>query len=108
MSGGADDDAVFKALADPTRRSLLDALHARDGQRLHELCAPTGLSRQAVAKHLAILEDAGSASTTSAASTPSPPSRKLWRPKDERARPTESSPSSTTACTSSPTGAPAR
>lgn len=54
-----DDDAVFKALADATRRRLLDALHARDGQRLHELCADTGMTRQAVTKHLTILEAAG-------------------------------------------------
>lgn len=54
-----DFDAVFKALADVTRRRLLDALHARDGQRLHELCAGTDLTRQAVTKHLGVLEDAG-------------------------------------------------
>lgn len=55
-----EDDAVFKALADPTRRALLDALAARDGQPLHELArlAP-GMTRFGVAKHLAILESAG-------------------------------------------------
>ena len=49
-------DEVFKALADPTRRSLLDELFQRDGQTLGELCAGLEMTRQAVAKHLAILE----------------------------------------------------
>lgn len=52
-----DDDAVFRALADPSRRLLLDRLHARNGQTLGELCQGLEMSRQAVAKHLAILED---------------------------------------------------
>jgi DNA-binding transcriptional ArsR family regulator len=51
-------DAVFKALADPTRRRLLDTLRARDGQTLGELCEDESMTRQAVTKHLAILEDA--------------------------------------------------
>jgi DNA-binding transcriptional ArsR family regulator len=51
-------DRVFKALADPTRRRLLDRLHARNGQTLGELCGQTDMTRQAVAKHLAILEEA--------------------------------------------------
>lgn len=51
-------DAVFKALADPTRRQLLDRLHARNGQTLNELCEKMEMSRQAVAKHLALLEEA--------------------------------------------------
>jgi DNA-binding transcriptional ArsR family regulator/uncharacterized protein YndB with AHSA1/START domain len=51
-------DAVFKALADPTRRDLLDSLNARNGQTLRELCAESGLTRQAVTKHLAVLEAA--------------------------------------------------
>jgi len=51
-------DAVFKALADPTRRRLLDSLRARNGQTLSELCACGDMTRQAVAKHLAILEAA--------------------------------------------------
>src|ERR1700724_1514475 len=51
-------DAVFKALADPTRRRLLDTLRARDGQTLSELCEDASMTRQAVTKHLAILEDA--------------------------------------------------
>jgi DNA-binding transcriptional ArsR family regulator len=51
-------DAVFKALADATRRRLLDSLRARGGQTLGELCARADMSRQAVSKHLAILEAA--------------------------------------------------
>ena len=51
-------DAVFKALADASRRELLDRLHADNGQTLHELCARLAMTRQAVSKHLAILEDA--------------------------------------------------
>lgn len=55
---GKDDDAVFRALADASRRTLLDRLHAETGQTLNELCAGLEMSRQAVAKHLAILEAA--------------------------------------------------
>lgn len=51
-------DAVFKALADPVRRQLLDRLYARNGQTLRELCEGQDMTRQAVTKHLAILEDA--------------------------------------------------
>ena len=51
-------DAVFKALADPHRRQLLDRLNARNGQTLQELCADLDMSRQAVSKHLAVLEGA--------------------------------------------------
>jgi len=51
-------DAAFKALADPTRRRILDNLRARNGQTLSELCVHAGMTRQAVAKHLAILEAA--------------------------------------------------
>ena len=51
-------DAVFKALADPTRRALLDALRARNGQTLSELSERPEMSRQAVTKHLRILEAA--------------------------------------------------
>ena len=50
-------DAVFKALADPTRRQLLDSLRARNGQTLSELCEHADMTRQAVTKHLAILEE---------------------------------------------------
>jgi DNA-binding transcriptional ArsR family regulator len=51
-------DAVFRALADPTRRRLLDSLRARNGQTLGELCACGEMTRQAVTKHLAVLEAA--------------------------------------------------
>lgn len=51
-------DEVFKALADVSRRSLLDRLHARNGQTLFELCDGLAMTRQAVTKHLAILEAA--------------------------------------------------
>jgi DNA-binding transcriptional ArsR family regulator len=51
-------DAVFKALADPNRRRLLDLLHARNGQTLGELCGELDMTRQAVTKHLAVLEGA--------------------------------------------------
>jgi DNA-binding transcriptional ArsR family regulator len=52
------DDAVFHALADASRRQLLDRLHRRNGQTLGELCEGLDMTRQAVAKHLAVLEDA--------------------------------------------------
>lgn len=58
-----DLDAAFRALADPTRRDLLDRLHAKNGQTLNELCDGLGMSRQAVAKHLAILEQANLVAT---------------------------------------------
>ncbi|MBV8779708.1 MAG: helix-turn-helix transcriptional regulator [Alphaproteobacteria bacterium] len=53
-----DDDTVFRALADASRRQLLDRLHGRNGQTLGELCRGLAMTRQAVAKHLAILEEA--------------------------------------------------
>ena len=53
-----DDDAVFKALADASRRHLLDRLHKKNGQTLGDLCQGLKMSRQAVAKHLAILGEA--------------------------------------------------
>jgi DNA-binding transcriptional ArsR family regulator len=55
---GMDDDAVFRALADASRRQLLDRLHRRNGQTLGELCRGLEMTRQAVAKHLAVLEEA--------------------------------------------------
>ena len=51
-------DEVFKALADASRRSLLDRLHVRGGQTLNELCDGLAMTRQAVTKHLGILEAA--------------------------------------------------
>jgi DNA-binding transcriptional ArsR family regulator len=56
-------DQVFRALADESRRVLLDSLFARNGQTLGELCAELAMSRQAVSKHLAILEDANLVAT---------------------------------------------
>lgn len=56
-------DNVFKALADASRRLLLDRLFVRNGQTLGELCADLEMTRQAVTKHLAILEDAGLVAT---------------------------------------------
>jgi len=56
-------DAVFRALADPTRRRFLDRLRARNGQTLGELCEGEAMSRQAVTKHLAILEAANLVAT---------------------------------------------
>jgi DNA-binding transcriptional ArsR family regulator len=53
-----DNDTVFRALADASRRSLLDRLHAKNGQTLLELCQGLDMTRQAVAKHLAVLEEA--------------------------------------------------
>ncbi len=52
------EDDVFRALADASRRSLLDRLHRRSGQTLNELCEGLEMSRQAVTKHLSILESA--------------------------------------------------
>src|SRR5262249_11558655 len=54
----SDMDKVFKALADPGRRLLLDRLHADNGQTLGQLCEHLDVSRQAVTKHLAVLEAA--------------------------------------------------
>ena len=65
VEGVDDADALFKALADPTRRALLDALAERDGQTLFELCtrllSAHGVtsSRQAISQHLDVLEAAG-------------------------------------------------
>jgi DNA-binding transcriptional ArsR family regulator len=53
-----DIDKVFKALADPGRRRLLDLLHRQSGQTLTALCAHMDMSRQAVTQHLQQLEDA--------------------------------------------------
>ena len=56
-------DEVFKALADGSRRALLDRLHARNGQTLNELCDGLEMTRQAVTKHLDILEAANLVTT---------------------------------------------
>jgi len=61
----AAPDDVFKALADPTRRTILDELAERDGQTLFELCGRLttrhglGSTRQAISQHLGVLEEAG-------------------------------------------------
>jgi DNA-binding transcriptional ArsR family regulator len=55
---GVTDDRVFKALADPTRRFLLDLLFARDGRTLTELESAVEMTRYGVMKHLRVLEDA--------------------------------------------------
>jgi DNA-binding transcriptional ArsR family regulator len=54
-----DDDGVFKALSDPTRRFLLDQLFARDGRTLSELESELEMTRFGVMKHLRVLEEAG-------------------------------------------------
>lgn len=53
------ENDIFKALADPSRRKLLDLLHASDGRTLSDLCVPLDMSRFGVMKHLNILEEAG-------------------------------------------------
>ncbi|SAK49305.1 ArsR family transcriptional regulator [Caballeronia catudaia] len=58
-----DDDSVFRALADASRRQLLDRLHIENGQTLGELCEGLRMTRQAVSKHLAILEAANLVAT---------------------------------------------
>ncbi|CAB3748637.1 ArsR/SmtB family transcription factor [Paraburkholderia humisilvae] len=58
-----NDDAVFRALADASRRLLLDRLHQHNGQTLVQLCDGLDMTRQAVAKHLAQLEQANLIST---------------------------------------------
>jgi len=58
MAAYSDIDDVFKALADPSRRLLLDSLNARNGQTLRELCSELEMARQSVSKHLAVLEAA--------------------------------------------------
>jgi len=58
-----DLDSSFRALADENRRELLDRLHARNGQTLNELCDGIDMTRQAVTKHLAILEEANLVAT---------------------------------------------
>ena len=53
-----DTDLLFKALADPSRRRLLDLLYAHDGRTLNELCAHLEMTRQGVTQHLDLLEAA--------------------------------------------------
>ena len=58
MSERPDTDLLFKALADPSRRKLLDLLHADDGRTLNELCEYLDMTRQGVTQHLDVLEGA--------------------------------------------------
>jgi DNA-binding transcriptional ArsR family regulator/uncharacterized protein YndB with AHSA1/START domain len=62
-SEGHEIDEVFRALADPSRRLLLDRLNERNGQTLRELCAGLEMARQSVSKHLAVLEAANLVTT---------------------------------------------
>jgi DNA-binding transcriptional ArsR family regulator/uncharacterized protein YndB with AHSA1/START domain len=59
MMNMTEIDEIFRALADPSRRRLLDSLNERSGQTLRELCAGLDMARQSVSKHLAVLEEAG-------------------------------------------------
>jgi len=58
MAERGDTDVLFKALADPSRRKLLDLLHKHDGRTLSELCENLDMSRQGVTQHLDLLEAA--------------------------------------------------
>src|SRR5437868_11747444 len=58
-----DTDLLFKALADPSRRKLLDVLHANDGRTLNELCEHLDMTRQGVTQHLGVLEEANLVAT---------------------------------------------
>jgi DNA-binding transcriptional ArsR family regulator len=58
-----ENDSVFKALADASRRLLLDRLYANNGQTLTELCEPLDMTRQAVTQHLEVLEAANLVTT---------------------------------------------
>ena len=63
MAANRGVDEVFRALADPSRRQLLDRLNQRNGQTLRELCAGLHMARQSVSKHLAVLEAANLVTT---------------------------------------------
>src|SRR5580692_8952436 len=58
MAERRETDLLFKALADPSRRKLLDLLHAHDGRTLNELCEYLDMTRQGVTQHLDVLETA--------------------------------------------------
>ena len=65
MTSRSDNaDLLFKALADPSRRKLLDVLHAHDGRTLNDLCEHLDMTRQGVTQHLALLETANLVVTT--------------------------------------------
>ena len=63
MADRYDTDVLFKALADPSRRKLLDLLHAHDGRTLNELCEHLDMTRQGVTQHLDLLEAANLVAT---------------------------------------------
>jgi DNA-binding transcriptional ArsR family regulator len=63
MADPDDTDLLFKALGDPSRRKLLDLLHAHDGRTLNELCEHLEMTRQGVTQHLAVLETANLVAT---------------------------------------------
>jgi DNA-binding transcriptional ArsR family regulator len=63
MAERRDTDLLFKALADPSRRKLLDLLLAHDGQTLNELCEHLDMTRQGVTQHLDLLEEANLVAT---------------------------------------------
>src|SRR5579872_5061239 len=63
MTERDDTDALFKGLADPSRRKLLDLLHAHDGRSLNELCEHLEMTRQGVTQHLDVLEAANMVAT---------------------------------------------
>ena len=63
MADRANTDALFKALADPSRRKLLDLLHAHDGRTLSQLCEHLDMTRQGVTQHLDLLEKANLVAT---------------------------------------------
>lgn len=63
MSERHEADLLFKALADPGRRKLLDVMHAHDGRTLSELCEHLDMTRQGVTQHLAVLEAANLVAT---------------------------------------------
>ena len=63
MTERHDTDLLFKALADPSRRKLLDVLHQHDGRTLNELCEYLDMSRQGVTQHLDVLEAASLVAT---------------------------------------------
>src|ERR1700729_938980 len=63
MAERHDTDLLFRALADPSRRKLLDLLHAHNGSSLNELCEHLNMTRQGVTQHLALLEEANLVAT---------------------------------------------
>jgi DNA-binding transcriptional ArsR family regulator len=63
MADRDDTDTLFKALADPSRRRLLDVLHAHDGRTLSELCEHLDMTRQGVTQHIDLLEAANLVAT---------------------------------------------